>query len=134
MPISLQCQMWLLLKIMPARLNNELDPSENADTVVFNLLRQENIARSAMQPRGPLPDENMFVALERDNLPPQRLTTAMNIGRGRATSTRSRKRKAKTTTDDEHPAECSGTARVRGRSGVRTGRKGARGGGRGRST
>ena len=59
-----------------------------------------------MQPRGPLPDENMFVAMERDNLPPQRLTTAMNIGRGRATSTRSRKRKAKTTTDDEHPAEC----------------------------
>jgi hypothetical protein len=62
-----------------------------------------------MQPRGPLPDENEFVALQRDSLPPPRVTTAMNIGRGRATGTRSRK-KAKVT--------------KRGRGGRRGGRRG----------
>ena len=65
-----------------------------------------------MQPRGPLPEENMFIAVQRDNLSPPRVTTAMNIGRGRATGTRSRK-KAKTTTDGAHTAERSGTTRGR---------------------
>ena len=51
-----------------------------------------------MQPRGPLPEENMFVAVQRDNLPPLRVNTAMNIGRSRTTGTRSRK-KAKIATD-----------------------------------
>jgi hypothetical protein len=45
-----------------------------------------------MQPQGPLPEENMFVAMQRDNLSPPRVTTTMNIGRGQATGTRSRKR------------------------------------------
>ena len=51
-----------------------------------------------MQPRGPLPEENMFVAVQRDNLPPLRVNTAMNIGRCQATVKRSRK-KAKIATD-----------------------------------
>jgi len=51
-----------------------------------------------MQPRGPLPEENMFVAVQRDNLPPLRVNTTMNIGRSRTTGTRSRK-KAKIATD-----------------------------------
>jgi hypothetical protein len=75
----------------------------------------------------------MFVAVERDNLPPPRVTTAMNIGRGRATGTRSRK-KAKTSNDGTHATECSGTARGRGRGerASRTrGRRGTRGRGRG---
>ena len=45
-----------------------------------------------MQPRGPLPEENMFVAVQRDNLPPLRVNTTMNIGRSRNTGTRSRKK------------------------------------------
>ena len=45
-----------------------------------------------MQPPGPLPEENMFVAVQRDNLPPLRVNTAMNIGRSRTTGTRSRKK------------------------------------------
>jgi len=51
-----------------------------------------------MQPRGPLPEENMFVAVQRDNQPPLRVNTTMNIGRSRTTGTRSRK-KAKIATD-----------------------------------
>jgi len=51
-----------------------------------------------MQPRGLLPEENMFVAVQRDNLPPLRVNTTMNIGRSRTTGTRSRK-KAKIATD-----------------------------------
>ena len=51
-----------------------------------------------MQPRGPLPEENMFVAVQRDNLPPLRVNTAMNIGTSRTIGTRSRK-KAKIATD-----------------------------------
>ena len=51
-----------------------------------------------MQPRGLLPEENMFVAVQRDNLPPLRVNIAMNIGRSRTTGTRSRK-KAKIATD-----------------------------------
>ena len=70
-----------------------------------------------MQPRGPLPEENMFVAVQRDNLPPPRVTTAMNIGRGRATGTRSRK---KSKNYNRQAACCSsGTTRKRGRGGRR---------------
>ena len=39
MPIIISMSLFFQ-KIMPARLNNELDPSENADTMGFNLLRQ----------------------------------------------------------------------------------------------
>jgi hypothetical protein len=45
-----------------------------------------------MQPQGPLPQENMFVAMQRDNLPPLRVTTTMNVYRDRAIGTRSRKK------------------------------------------
>jgi hypothetical protein len=34
----------------------------------------------------------MSVDVQKDNLPPPRVTTVMNIGRGRATGTRSRKK------------------------------------------
>jgi hypothetical protein len=67
-----------------------------------------------MQPWDPLPEENMFAAVQKDNLPPPRVTTAMNIGRGQATGTISRK-KAKTITDGAHAAERSGIARGGGR-------------------
>ena len=82
-----------------------------------------------MQPLGPLPEENMFVAVQRDNLPPLRVNIAMNIGRCQTTVTRSRK-KAKTSTD---AAECSGAARGNGRGGGRAGKtrgRGRRGGAR----
>lgn len=69
-----------------------------------------------MQPWASLPEENMFVAMQRDNLPPPRVTTAMNIGRGRAIVARSMK-KAKTTIDGVHTAETSGTRRGRWRAG-----------------
>ena len=72
----------------------------------------------------------MFVAVQRDNLPPPRVTTSMKIGRGRATGTRLRK-KAKTTTDRLHVAECCGTTRGRGRGGERAGRTRGREGRRG---
>jgi hypothetical protein len=46
-----------------------------------------------MQPQGLLLEENMFVAVQKDNLPPPRVTTVMNIGRGQATGTISRKKR-----------------------------------------
>ncbi|WVZ76088.1 hypothetical protein U9M48_024090, partial [Paspalum notatum var. saurae] len=116
----------ILEDIMPARSNCEMDPSKNVDTMVFNMLHEDNIAQSTMQPRGPLPDENIFVVGQRDNLPPPKVTTAMNI-RCRATATRSRK-KAKIVKDGIVNTECSGTRRERGRRGGRAGRTGGRGG------
>jgi hypothetical protein len=82
-----------------------------------------------MQPQGLLLEENMFVAVQKDNLPPPRVTTAMNIGRGQATGTISRK-KAKTITDGAHVAKYSGTTRGGGR-GERACRTRGRGGTRG---
>ena len=82
-----------------------------------------------MQPRGPLLEENMFVAVQRDNLPPLRVNTTMNIGRSRTTCTRSRK-KAKIATD---AVECAakGNGRRGGRAGKTRGRRGRRGRGSG---
>jgi hypothetical protein len=62
----------------------------------------------------------MSVDVQKDNLPPPRVTTVMNIGRGRATGTRSRK-KRQTTTDRAYAAEHSGTTGRRER-GERAGR------------
>ncbi|RLN24630.1 ell-associated factor Eaf [Panicum miliaceum] len=75
----------ILEDIMLARLNSAMDPSETSGTMVFNLLHQDNIAQSdvqilqsvasgrALQPRGPLLEENMFVAVQRDNPPNPRV-------------------------------------------------------------
>ena len=81
-----------------------------------------------MQPRGPFPEENIFVAVQRDNLPPLRVNTAMNIGRCQTTVKRSRK-KAKTAT---YAADCSGAARGIGRGGGRAGKTRGRGRKKGR--
>ena len=67
--------------------------------------------------------------MKRDNLPPPRVTTAMDIRRGRATGTRSRK---KSKNYNRQAACCSsGTTRKRGRGGGRAGRTRGRGGRRG---
>lgn len=57
------------------------DPSEQHDTMVYNLLHEGATRQPRQADHGPLP-ESSFIAAHRESIPHGRVTTAMSRGRG----------------------------------------------------